>query len=74
MELLQRLSAYRVPYSLNLFQESAEVFRVDTDLAMIMKIEDIEAHKIIEAGMLAVRDITSCWRDEGLQCCFWISR
>lgn len=58
MEILRRLSAYDVPYSLSVHQVSAEVFRVETDLANLTKISDQEAHGIIEAGMLALSSMS----------------
>jgi hypothetical protein len=52
--LVRKHGAYDVPYSLVLHDKGEGVFRAVSDLAAIAKISDVEAHKAIEAGLLAV--------------------
>jgi hypothetical protein len=58
MALLRRLKAYQVPFSLALHQESVDAFKVDTDLAEIAKVSDLEAHQIVECGIMAVAGLS----------------
>lgn len=54
LSLERQHSVYDVPYSLVLHDNGDGTFRAVSDLAAIAKISDFEAHKAIEAGLLAV--------------------
>ncbi len=47
-----------VPFSLRIHEDAEDTYTVETDLAEKLKIETIEAHKIVEAGLLGVSALT----------------
>jgi hypothetical protein len=47
-----------VPFSLRVHEETEDTYKVETDLAEQLKIETIEVHKIIEAGLLGLAAMT----------------
>ena len=53
-----RLGESDIPFSLDVHQEDAETFRVETDLPQRAKLSELEAHKIIEKGIMAIAGLT----------------
>jgi hypothetical protein len=53
-EIHNRLAVDHVPFSLTLHQESAETFRVETDLSGQLKVDEVGAHRIVEVGISLV--------------------
>jgi hypothetical protein len=57
-EIHNRLAVDHVPFSLTLHQESAETFRVETDISVLLKVGEVEAHRIVEAGIMGVAGLS----------------
>jgi hypothetical protein len=57
-EIHNRLRVDHVPFSLTLHQESAETFRAETDLSALLKVDEVEAHRIVEAGVMGVAGLS----------------
>ena len=58
MAVHTRLGESDIPFSLDVHQEDAETFRVETDLPQRAKLSELEAHKIIEKGIMAIAGLT----------------
>lgn len=58
MVIEKEIGAYAVPYSLKVTKHSDEVYHVESDLALVIKKSDDEAHRLIERGIMAVASLT----------------
>lgn len=58
LAILNRLGRDGVPFSVKIHQESDNVFRAETDLADRLRLDEREAHGLIESGLLGVAHLT----------------
>jgi hypothetical protein len=56
--LRSQLGLENVPFALSIHQEGADAYRVESDLGKILKIADLEAHRIIERGLLGIAGLS----------------
>jgi len=58
IEIHNRLAVDDVPFSFALHQESAEIFRVETDLSALLNVDEGEAHRIVKAGIMGIAGLS----------------
>jgi hypothetical protein len=58
LALKQRLGHSDVPFKFELHQEDDGRFKVETDIASLAGLSDIDTHKVIEAGLLGVAGLS----------------
>jgi len=58
MAVQTRIGLSNVPFSVAVHQQSEDVFKVETDLPHLAKIDEPTAHKIVERGLLGVAGLT----------------
>jgi hypothetical protein len=58
LALQKRLGQCHVPFRLTLHQEGQEQFKVETDIANLTKLSDLETHKVVEAGLLGIASLS----------------
>jgi hypothetical protein len=58
LAIRRRLGQEAPSFSLKVHQESENTFRAETDLACRLQIDELEAHKLIEAGLLGLAALT----------------
>jgi len=58
MMINAQLGLSDVPFSLALHQKASDTFRVETDIHERLKISEIEAHKIVERGLMGIAGLS----------------
>ena len=56
--IYSRLGLENVPFSFSILRGDSDTFRVTTDLGERLKLEELEAHRIVERGLLGVVALT----------------